>query len=292
MKINLLFILLLCPLFSIGQQNELLVDTTKMWSTLWQSASGGPPPYYKSTSYLKFADDTLIGTIQYKKVYSSLDSIHSVWTATGYFIREDSLNKVYYRTLSDPTQILLYDFNAQVGDSLTVNNAPVMVVDSIDSVFMADKYRKRFFLSPGGEIWVEGIGSLCGLLCSGFSTILGGDYDLLCYYESGILKYSNPDFSACFYNNIGINEANPVAAKVNLYPNPVTSTSVFIIGNPLAGKNYTLELYSIMGAKIKTIPLNADGQALIFKSDFTVGLYLYRLTTSGLTVGTGKFLVE
>ena len=62
-----------------------------------------------------------------------------------------------------------------------------MVVDSIDSVLIGNNYRQRTNLHPlwgGHEEWIEGIGSISGILHNSFGLIGGNYFELLCYYEN------------------------------------------------------------------------------------------------------------
>ena len=48
----------------------------------------------------------------------------------------------------------------------------------------------------GCETWIEGIGSEYGLLGTGSRFLVGGAYDLLCYYEEEYLVWQNPEFDS------------------------------------------------------------------------------------------------
>lgn len=289
MKIKLVFILIISNFTTFGQVTETLVDTNKLWSNLMHSDWGDPPPMQYETNFIKFSNDTLIGLNSYKKVFASTDSIQSLWTVIG-FIREDSAQKVYYYKKQDTIERILYDFGAVVGDSIHIGGlyGTYVVVDSIDSVFIYDKYVKRFILSGGWEQWYEGIGSSCGVLMSGYAQICGAVYELLCYYENDTLKYHDPDYNVCYLSTVNLNEFSPDNIHVSVFPNPLSSSSVFKIDNLNCTDN-TLEIYSALGQKFKTILL--DKQATINKFDFPSGLYIYRLILKSGII-TGKFEVE
>jgi hypothetical protein len=52
--------------------------------------------------------------------------------------------------------------------------------------------------SNNEDYWTEGIGSKFGLPFSNCCYV-GVLYNLLCYYESEVLIFQNPDFSDCYY---------------------------------------------------------------------------------------------
>lgn len=293
MRIKLLIILLFSQFMALGQPSDLLVDTNKIWSHLHISPDlGDPPPHTWTTDFIKFGQDTIINLNHYMRVFHALDSNHLSWSLIG-FIREDSTSKVFYKSLLGSGERLLYNFNVQVGDTVTIQNGLTLdlVVDSIDSIFVYNKYRKRILLQ-WNEVWINGIGSMCGVLQSGFGGITGSIDMLLCYYENDTLKLTNQYFPECYYNNVGINEIDKNEINVMLYPNPVVGTSLFMIeGNP--DKEYfVLEIYSIIGTRLKSIIINNERQVLIRKSDFSSGLYFYKLTTSKSEIKTGKFEIE
>ena len=89
---------------------------------------------------------------------------------------------------------------------------------------------------------------------------------------------------------MGINEAEPENPHVTVIPNPVTSTSVITIESA-ADKDLVFEIYSLTGEKIRTAAVK-NGRLLINRTDFTPGLYIYRLYTRETNVICGKFIVE
>lgn len=246
-----------------------------------------------TTTFVKFSGDTLINSNHFKKVLVSNDSLQSNYVLAGY-IHEDSTNKVFFRYL-DSTIRLLYDFNVKVGDSIDIGlYTPIyLVVDTIDSVFIYNKHLKRFILSYygwSGEQWIEGIGSLCGVLNSGNYFVVGTKHELLCYYENDTLKYSNPNYANCYYNTVGIDNFESGRTRVNLFPNPVTSTSILSIENK-HNKDYLIEIYNVKGVNIKTFVIIND-KLFIHKNDFVPGFYFYRLIAPETDIITGKFIIK
>jgi hypothetical protein len=248
--------------FTNAQTYYPLVDTTKLWSNLWYSDPGGSSyPVTYETNFIKFSLDTTIGLHSYKKVFQATDSSHSSWSEIGY-IRENSSKKVYYQGIPDTIERLYYDFGASVGDTIndTINSWLIRksVVATIDSVFIGNKYLKRFVLTYvnecSGEQWVESIGSLCGVLESGTYCNTGGTFRLLCYYENDTLEYSNPNFAGCYYNGTddGFVTIELNGLKVNILPNPVTD-EIQVISNQRSVNS--VEIYNILGEKIYSLPL-------------------------------------
>lgn len=294
-KILSLLIYLILTGVSFGQVSEMLVDTNKTWSNLFSTYTGGPPPYYMTTTFVKFSGDTVINSAHYKKVLSSQDSLQNNYFVTGY-IYEDSTGKVFYQTLNDTTIRMLYDFNVEVGDTVDIDSffLPLeLIVDTIDSVFIYNRYLKRIVLSNVNcpfEEWIEGIGSLCGVLNVGCSGVVGTIDELLCYYENDTLKYSNPAYPHCYYNTVGLDNPVQSTTEVSLFPDPVNSTSTLLLKN-MPGKGFNLDIFDLMGKKIKSINIS-DNRVLINRNDFDPGIYFYRVTVTPSEVFLGKFIVK
>jgi len=299
MKTRLFVIFILFHFVSFGQTSHSLVDTNKLWSNLWHTG-GGPPPYIYETNFIKFFGDTVIDLNTYKKVHQTYDSTQSTWFVIGY-IREDSNHRVYYYRQQDSLEMLLYDFSAQVGDTLVIFINHKVVVDSIDSVFVYDRYVKRLSLSTSfnksyyqtpkfwGIQWYEGIGDMCGVLNSGNGDAVGTVSDLLCYYENDTLKYHSPLYNECYYDyTVDVADYYVNNVKATIFPNPVVSTSILKVEN-MRDKKIKLEIYSLLGQKLMTTVIGE--QTIINKSDFESGIYIYRIVANSF-VWSGKFEIE
>jgi hypothetical protein len=69
---------------------------------------------------------------------------------------------------------------------------------------------------------------------------------------------------------------------LHIYPNPFSKSA--IINLPFnAGKGYTLDLYDMLGNKVRRIENIADQQVLLKKGELTPGLYVLELNTKGHT---------
>jgi hypothetical protein len=78
----------------------------------------GSEYYYEHTYISKLGEDTIIEGVTYFKFLTAYDVNSSIWETEG-FLREDIENrKVYVKQLDKP-EALLYDFNANVGDTIS-----------------------------------------------------------------------------------------------------------------------------------------------------------------------------
>jgi len=131
-----------------------------------------------------------------------------------------------------------------------------------------------------------------GVLQSGRGILTGSVDILLCYYEKDTLKLSNQYFTGCYYNNVGIAETEKNEINITLYPNPIVGTSAIVIEGNTDKENFVLDIYSIIGTKVRTIIINNENQAFIKKTDFSSGLYFYKFTSSKSEIKSGKFVIE
>lgn len=291
MRIKIILILLLTNFALFGQDSKFFVDTNKLWSVYWDySAEGQPDDNY--TYIIKFVPDTNINGHVFNNVLRSNDSLQT-WFNYG-FIRETADKKIYYITDNqDTVEKLIFNENANLGDTLILfdNQWPcsTYVVDSIDSVFTGSEYLKRFNPQNIWMTWIEGIGSDAGFDKYGvFNCAAGGIRELLCCSENDTLLYSSPYHSFCYHGTLGLMDNYDENTSVSLFPNPILSYSTFKLDNVPYSDN-VLEIFSFTGQKIKTIRL--DKQTTINKSDFSSGLYIYRLITKTKII-TGKFEIE
>lgn len=227
MKKILLIIIVYLSITELTGQN--FIDTNKVWNVY--SCNG---PFFNScvTFTYKFKSDTVINSITYNKLYSSMDSIPTNWGEVGFF-REDTLAKKVFWYLNNQDE-LLYDFNLNVGDTAKViasfgNPYPFcpfkMVVDSIKfNTYFGVTRKQWYFNSPyfyGQETWIAGIGNLFGpnenstLFCT-------ADYGprLICYKEGLNLKFMDTNFSDCYQTTLGISEVENQTLNLSIYPNP------------------------------------------------------------------------
>ena len=277
-KIFLTIIFAVSMQFCFGQEYHKLVDTNKMWSVLWIN---GTNPYYKSTHFIKFQGDTIINDTMYKKVLKAEDEFHNNWYLNG-FIREDSTQKVYYKNYLEANEKLIYDFQVNINDTFYYYKPELeppicLVVNGFDSIKINNYYRKVINLScPGApyiaEKWIEGIGSTEGVIYCGYSLIIGGDYELLCFYENDTLSYIDSSYNECYYNTYNVIENISVNSSFIIYPNPATQT-INISFNNQQNMPYTFELYNNYGEIIfKKQIINSTSFEL---SNISNGVYFY-----------------
>ncbi len=195
------------------------------------SFSQGSPATYTHRFLIK--NQIEIQNKAYYHVYTT-DSKDSVnWKIFGY-VREDSTAKVFFSISTDYYGILLYDFNAKLGDTLSwaggFNQPCRVTVTNIDTVMLLNgSLRKRISVQTltdpilaYNDSWIDGIGSITNPLFEPNSLFCLTDYQyyLLCAYEDGVIVYPSNLEEDC-YINTATNETEPIV--MNTYPNPANN---------------------------------------------------------------------
>lgn len=233
-------------------------DSIVVESKIWSSVSG----YYGAdmnehvleTTFIKFAVDPTINTIDEMQVLKSNDSLKT-WTKIGNIKEIDK--KIYFRNLENKLG-LLYDFSLKQGDSIITVNTSVQYIDSIifkvvkiDTINYFGVDRKRFevidILSHMTDYWIEGIGSIESLFRPTFSSV-GGFMKLLCVHENSIQIYQNPMRNTCYEPAEGTGIEEISKSKFYVFPNP-TFGKIFIEGLNET-QNLNMCVYNILGTLI------------------------------------------
>ena len=150
--------------------------------------------------------------------YKILNGYHYI--SKTFWLRENiQTQKVYLSFLQNNNrkEVLLYDFDLEIGDSIDINNpiSPFVsnpgyyILDSIVSYQLNDGlFYDHFYLSSlsllvnENAVWVEGIGSLSLINAPGGTPNVNGAGKLSCYFNNGNLIYSQLDsITSCVYAN-------------------------------------------------------------------------------------------
>ena len=274
-----------------------LVSPTKQWSMLRCDGGTSSAPQNCHSQYIRFAGDSLIDGLYYKKIRVSGDSLQESWETAG-FIREED-HRVYARKSGDATEGLMYDFDIQPGDTLAIRN-PFLSVDSvslsvvsIDTTGLIKGKVKRFALKHDGdslEYWMEGIGSEYGVLSSGGNATTENSR-LLCYWNKDTLRYTHPGYESCFQTVVSAGD--PVHNRqepVVVYPNPVSEAITF----PGLQEHHTpvsIKLYDVQGRVVFTAVLNE--RHAVNLSRLSSGMYFFSLTANDhRIIQTGKIIKQ
>ena len=272
LKICTLLVLLLMAGGGKTQAQEYvpMIQESNEWYTLDAQVCSSQTLRGYNTLVHRIAGDSLIGGVRYTKV---MQTVNDVGTPTLAALLREEDGKVWERYLNG-SEVLLYDFTANVGDSLVCGYGDYFVLDSISKEQIGGIDRKKFWFGLeydftgepyAMETWIEGIGSDLGLLYCGSYYFCGGYYRALCFHQNGELVWQNPEYDACLINDVEeIHDNEPT-----LYPNPANNL-VRINGVEAA----EVQIYSALGQLVKTVKSSNE----IDVSSLVDGVYLLQIT--------------
>jgi len=300
MKKTLLIFVLAGLFFSANAQDDLqIVDPGKMWSDMvyvtWN------PPFYRQTYYHKFMGDTIIDELNYMKVWQSEDEYYQNWTHNGYIRSEENGDVFYYSNNFNGG--LIYRFDVQVGDTFVTNNPGQWILQveviSVDSVLISplDEYRKRVIITDAEypyfeETWIEGVGSLAGILNSGFhaNPLTGALFTTLCEWQDGTKVFSHPDWSSCFMTTVSTPENPENEPVLTIFPMPLENNSVIKINKQL--NDGRIVFVDMFGKTVKEMATSNEETISIQRDSFSPGIYIVSLYDESRFVDRVKLLVK
>jgi len=75
-------------------------------------------------------------------------------------------------------------------------------------------------------------------------------------------------------------------------PNPTKGETNIKYYIPSGSKNNTIEIYSVSGQLVKSLPIRETGEGNIAVNNLKSGMYLYKLSVDGKTIDTKKMLIQ
>ena len=202
-------------LLTFSQSPYQIADTSKVWNTMTYGVGTWGNLMCGGTKCNKMGEEVYLGDDLYVNVMESEDTLQLDWVVNGY-LHEDTINKLVYFARSEDEIGLIYDFDLDFGDTVNIFNyydlqgfSSTLICYCIDTLSINGSSKKRFsfyhnYLDPENpdEVWIEGIGSLYGVLNSGIggSGYTGGGFDLLCCSQNDTIIYMNSFYGSCFIN--------------------------------------------------------------------------------------------
>ena len=328
-----LFFSLLCYSNIANAQEYVPIPDNHIWSV--------------SADKFKTCGDTIINGKSYLKVYwqTEREPFEFDLSQAEYHcaLRNDTLNKRVYAVYpckpclvyeypdydhynplfiaTDTTELLLYDFSINVGDtvSIYVNEGDIFKVkmkrveyidlgedpyyyinaDSLQILENGD-YRRRILMCMdesymycypmNSAAWIEGIGSIYGLVrhfLTKISTALDVGWVLLCCANEDELLWSTPwnTNDNCYKRITDINE-NRRNMELIIYPNPATDFIRIKNMEIIDLYDCWIEIFDVYGKSI----LKQKYEDKIDVSALKAGYYILKATTSNATIITNRFV--
>lgn len=295
-KVILITSLIITSILSFAQTYVLFPDSNAYWNEIeFYQGQCDPPAYCKRTYFLQ--RDTVIDDYSYNKIYSNDGS--SISYVGG--LREENKRIYLYYTWCDHS-VLLYDFNLNVGDTIvtaclaaecdTLLNQYMTVV-SVDSVLLQDNsYRRRINFDWGPEeSWIEGIGSVSGLLYPYYSCVLCVCFlELICFQEYDNTLYLNEEHVPCFNYYVSIDDPEKNEDLLLVYPNPVKYQSFVTIRSD---ENINaIKLYDITGRMVTSRQKMNTKETQLQLGNFQQGIYFLKVNFQNNSILYNKLIIN
>jgi hypothetical protein len=208
------------------------------------------------------------------------------WQDSEYIFREENGKMFAVNTEYNPTEFLIFDISAEVGDTISIgleNGEDFPVVILSDSSIVTDDGLTRKLIEVycfyEKRTWVEGIGAAPYGLFDVSATLVSTDVSspsLFCFLVDNERIWSVvPDTAEC-YTIVSV-EDHPTFGHTRLYPNP--TTDVLTIDMDGYQDIFSYDILSLTGAHIRKGMAYPGEQILV--QDLAPGMYILRLQARG-----------
>ncbi|NUY82660.1 T9SS type A sorting domain-containing protein [Flavobacterium sp. MAH-1] len=208
-------------------------------------------------------------------------------------IREDIPSKKVYRRI-DGSDVLLYDFSLEVGDTFTLPNGQTLAIVEISEVPTADGgTTRRFFMNSFvfSEVVYEGVGGDNHPFR--YQSEMPADPALYnyCSYQDGVNIFNfglanGGTPTDC--NSLGLPTSR--IADVKLYPNPFSRQ--FTISNDSGFSDADIKLFDVTGREVRTLKHMSGNQIEIPRANLVSGIYALQIEENGKVISRKKLVVE
>lgn len=279
----LIALVICCRVFSQTNGYKPFPEGNAIWYVSKNSTTGTGYYNYKTSG------DTLIGAYTYNKVLYAYNLTPGPFNFSPYTFkfayRNDSINKkVYYLDVTGGTNtdILWYNFNLNVGDTVPSTYAYVRympsrdrVVQSIDSTLICGSYHKRFnFNCTDNESdLVEGVGFM--------DHFVNSLRDNECPFEPVEVYYTS--FSTCYFTSIDEYLKDNL---IKISPNPAGSELKISTSAQIT----EYEILNAMGATM--LKGSISNSEYINVASLASGLYVVKIQDKSGKCNQSKFIKQ
>lgn len=312
MRKNIIFIFVMLSQiysFSLSAQSYLPIKDGNVWAVLeyglilGQNDNGMPQNQIccVDTEQVVVEGDSVVNGKGYKKVFSNgqLDKLKFEG-----LIREEN-QKVFFIPENSFAESVLYDFSVQNGNRVQFTDKGGSAWSwyaQVDNVDINGAMKKRIQLSETSEsnftldTWIEGVGSLHGLLNVGMPPN-GGGRQLLCVTEKENVIYQNTNFGECYYGSEDLKAVGdilglPVITGLQSIQDNHISIAISKNGIIISANDKVLsqiEIFNMSGQKVYTI--KATSNSIEINTDFwSRGVYFAKIKENDSQFYNFKFI--
>jgi len=247
--------------------------------------------------------DTILQGTSYNALWGGAQGQESVF-AGG--IRNDTTGRIYYFHPTTNSEYLLYDFNAEVGDSLVVwvgeynftgPSLLLMHVVSLDTLENSNgvEYKRIGIVNDaamaggfGPEYWIQGVGGSGGLLSTYGTDLYPGDTPYLDCMSHDDTLWPSGQPGIC--STVGMEEQ--IVAGVNVHPNPNTGQFTLNLQEGAAAV-VSMTLWNSQGKRFAIRPKGSGRtMSVTLADDIPSGLYLLRVQLADGAVLNTKVIIQ
>ena len=266
-------------------------------SASWNESTVGCPPiglcYYEDYTITLGENIVIDGKTYYRTLRKGTETVedwvNNVIVAVNDIddelepIREED-GKIYRYRFSSEEEILLHDFNLEIGDTAISTCFDAQIVDSIETVWMGNIQRKKFyFQNNSSNTLYEGIGSSKGLFKTPCNAIgIESGSRLKCYGQEGYVIQIDPDSDCEITVDVENIENENVAFKV--LPNPFDAAFdlQFSEGNE---RPEAIRVINLQGIEFyRSVAVDSGLTQKINLNDAAAGIYLVQVYYSDRVV--------
>ncbi|MES2592151.1 MAG: T9SS type A sorting domain-containing protein [Bacteroidota bacterium] len=95
-----------------------------------------------------------------------------------------------------------------------------------------------------------------------------------------------------FMTTVSVAEQMNTAANVNVFPNPFSDNTTFVIKSEKMNEIYSFEMIDVLGKTVKSISGISTKQFEVSRNGLESGIYFYKIYTSGHGVANGKVVIK
>ncbi|MBK7233739.1 MAG: T9SS type A sorting domain-containing protein [Saprospiraceae bacterium] len=266
----------------------------------WTYTQGTINPNYTTFKTFESIGDTVING-QSCKILTIIEHYGPGWSDTTQQYTYSDSNRVYF--LNGTERCLIYDFNAQQGDTFVLNcnhgsiRQPFIVkVLSVDTITINGHPRKRFdYLADdivvgfSGTV-IEGIGNINGMFPIDHHTYNG---PLRCYEDSILGLYKNQYYNwnsawqlDCDLIITGVDDQT-VSENLKVFPNPFNNHLTLQFAN---NEQTTVTFYDLMGKHV--LHHIFTNYSTINTEPLLAGIYFYEVRNNNGIRKTGKIVKQ
>lgn len=285
MKKIIFALILFCAAVNANAQYTPLINEQYVWKgTMYGLIT---MPFWQ-----KLDGNEQVGDMLYTRVYSG-NSYNSMDYQVG-LIREDVEEMKVY-AYDGTSEHLLYDFTAVEGESILtwgIGGEKTIEITSVETVSVDGTPRKKinFEDSWGPAYWIEGIGSVYGIMDGALGPVADYNPEVNCFYKSESLIWSNPENTGTCALTLAVNESQYI--QMNAWPNPSSGSMNISADASLLQGTASINVISALGKIVYSKNISANGMMRIEIPQLSAGMYFLTISQDQITRGCLPVIFE